>query len=151
MGFGRARKLSWMLLRNFPTTDDGQLDWSIFEEGPPDYLCEFTEALEARARKTHPKLLRAQRELGLPAFECLPECLPECLAEQLCRSKWMPKSPPQNLERKRAPSAGSAGSVRFGTVPNYSGSSSNGSVSKSSSDGSSSAGSKNLSNLIEDL
>ena len=32
------------------------------------------EALENRARKTYPKLLRAQQELGFPAFECIPEC-----------------------------------------------------------------------------
>ena len=75
MGLGRARKLCWMLLRNFPTSEDGQLDWSIFEEGPPQYLVEFTEALETRARKTYPKLLKAQRELGFPAFENIPQCL----------------------------------------------------------------------------
>jgi len=77
MGLGRARKLEWMLLRSFPLDGGGELDWSIFEKGPPEYLCEFMVALESRARKTRPKLLRAQRELGLPAFECLPQCLPD--------------------------------------------------------------------------
>jgi len=74
MGLGRARKLSWLLLRSFPLDADGELDWSTFEAGPPEYLCEFLEALESRARRTYPKLLRAQREFGLPAFEQLPQC-----------------------------------------------------------------------------
>ena len=76
MGLGRARKLGWVLLRNFPTDAEGNLDWSLFEAGPPDYLCEFLEVLEERARRTYPKLLRAQQELGFPAFENLPRCAP---------------------------------------------------------------------------
>ena len=77
MGVGRARKLDWILLRNFPTSADGELDWSIFEKGPPDFLCDFMEALEDRARKTLPKLLRAQGELQFPAFEAVPKCAPD--------------------------------------------------------------------------
>ena len=45
MGLGRARKLSWVLLRNFPMNEDGELDWSFFEAGPPDYLFEFMQVL----------------------------------------------------------------------------------------------------------
>ena len=68
MILGRAQKLEWVLLRNFPHTADGEPDWSVFESGPPAYLCEFMEALEKRAKGTWPRLLRAQRNMGLPAF-----------------------------------------------------------------------------------
>ena len=49
MILGRARKLEWELLRNFPMTCDGEYDWSVFEEGPPAYLCEFLTVLRERA------------------------------------------------------------------------------------------------------
>ena len=49
MGLGRAQKLGWMLLRNFPQDEAGSLDWSIFEKGPPDFLVEFMHVLEKRA------------------------------------------------------------------------------------------------------
>ena len=74
MSLGRGQKLEWELFRNFPADDAGDLDWSVFESGPPAYLCEFLRVLEEQARKTYPKLVRAQRELGLPAFEALPAC-----------------------------------------------------------------------------
>ena len=74
MALGRARKLEWMLLRNFPVDAAGEPDWRIFEAGPPEYLCEFMEALQSRARKTMPKMLRSQRQLGFPAFECITPC-----------------------------------------------------------------------------
>ena len=74
MGLGRARKLEWMLLRNFPRDEHGEPDWSIFEGGPPDFLVEFLEALERKAKQTLPKLERAQRELGMPAWADVPQC-----------------------------------------------------------------------------
>ena len=74
MGLGRAQKLEWMLLRNFPRDEHGEPDWSIFEGGPPDFLVEFLEALERRAKQTMPKLERAQRELGMPAWGDVPQC-----------------------------------------------------------------------------
>ena len=77
MVMGRARKLEWLLLRNFPSTPDGELDWTVFEKGLPAYLCEFMEALEGRARATWPRLLQCQRALGLPAWEDLKPCLPD--------------------------------------------------------------------------
>ena len=77
MGLGRAQKLEWMLLWNFPRDEQGDLDWSIFEKGPPDFLVEFLEALEQRARRTWPKLERAQRELGMPAWTDVPKCAPD--------------------------------------------------------------------------
>jgi len=77
MALGRARKLEWMLLRNFPRDDAGDLDWNIFENGPPDFLVEFMEILEKKAKATWPKLEKAQRELGMPAWADVPECLPD--------------------------------------------------------------------------
>ena len=55
MILGRARKLDWTLLRNFPTLPDGEPDWEIFEQGPPAYLCEFMDCLEKRAQSTLPR------------------------------------------------------------------------------------------------
>ena len=63
-----------MLLRNFPRTECGKLDWSSFERGPPDYLVEFMQVLEELARKTMPNLISAQCALGLPAWEDVPKC-----------------------------------------------------------------------------
>ena len=58
MILGRARKLEWIVLRNFPQTADGASDWGIFENGPPAYICEFMEVLERRALLTMPRLLQ---------------------------------------------------------------------------------------------
>ena len=77
MILGRARKLEWLLLRNFPRTGDGDPDWGIFEGGPPDYLCEFMATLEKRAKATLPRMLRTQRALGFPAWEDLKPCAPD--------------------------------------------------------------------------
>ena len=77
MGLGRAQKLEWMLLRNFPKDDAGELDWSIFEKGPPDFLVEFLEALDKRAKATLPRLERARLELGMPSWEDVPHCAPD--------------------------------------------------------------------------
>ncbi len=77
MVLGRARKLEWLLLRNFPCDEGGSPNWSIFERGPPGYLCEFTEKLKQRAAETWPRLLRAQCASGMPAFEDLPVCAPD--------------------------------------------------------------------------
>eukprot|EP00973_Karenia_brevis_P052448 7287513-Karenia_brevis.AAC.1 len=72
MSLGRGRKLEWELLRNFPMDENGELDWNVFEGGPPQYLCEFLEVLEQRARQTYPRLLQAQRDLGMPSYEQVP-------------------------------------------------------------------------------
>ena len=77
MILGRARKLDWILLRNFPRTPDGEPDWAIFEAGPPRYLCEFLDVLQKRAKDTMPRLLRCQRESGLPAWSRLKPCPPD--------------------------------------------------------------------------
>ena len=81
MILGRARKLDWLILRNFPRSTDGEPDWSIFEQGPPQYLCEFIQALQSRARATFPRLLHAQRQLGLPEWEQIKPCPPDPNAE----------------------------------------------------------------------
>jgi len=52
----------------------GELDWGIFENGPPAYLVEFLQVLDKLAARTLPRLLRAQEELGMPAFEDVPGC-----------------------------------------------------------------------------
>ena len=75
MALGRARKLAWTLLRNFPHAADGEPDWSVFERGPPEYLCELMEILETRAKATLPRMLRSQRALGLPAWESIKPCV----------------------------------------------------------------------------
>jgi hypothetical protein len=77
MIMGRARKLEWVLMRNFPFTPDGEPDRSIFENGPPAYLCEFLDVLGQRARETWPRLLRCQRDLGMPAWEHIKPCAPD--------------------------------------------------------------------------
>ena len=77
MGLGRAQKLEWMLLRNFPRDETGELDWGIFEKGPPDFLVEFSDVLARKAKMAWPKLLKAQRELGMPAWEDVPLCSPD--------------------------------------------------------------------------
>jgi hypothetical protein len=71
MILGRAQKLEWVLLENFPYTDDGMPDWGLFEQGPPSYMCELMEVLEKRAKATRPRLLQAVRELGVPAWATL--------------------------------------------------------------------------------
>ena len=55
-------KLEWELIRSFPVTDEGEPDWAVFEDGPPDYICEVFSVLEERARATWPRLLNAQQE-----------------------------------------------------------------------------------------
>ena len=77
MILGRAQKLEWQLIRDFPTNADGEPDWSVFENGPPDYMCEVFEILEQRAKSTWPRMLQAQRELGMPKWEDIRPCLPD--------------------------------------------------------------------------
>ena len=75
MILGRARKLEWMLLQNFPIDEStNDLDWSILEQGPPDYLVEFLGAAATLSKRTWRRMLRAQKELGAPAWENVPEC-----------------------------------------------------------------------------
>ena len=47
MILGRARSLEWTLMRNLPLLEDGDVDFSIFEQGPPRYIAEFLKRLEA--------------------------------------------------------------------------------------------------------
>ena len=53
MGLGRAQRLDRVMIRNFPRADDGDLDWSILESGPPDYLIEFFHVLEKVGEANH--------------------------------------------------------------------------------------------------
>ena len=46
MTLGRARSLRWSLFRNLPTTSDGDVDFTVFENGPPLYISEFLSQLE---------------------------------------------------------------------------------------------------------
>ena len=77
MALGRAQKLDRLLLQNFPRAEDGSLDWTVFENGPPDFLVEFMRRLNKLAAKTMPKLIRAQQDLGMPAWEAVPACPPD--------------------------------------------------------------------------
>ena len=77
MGLGRAQRLDRVMIRNFPRADDGDLDGSILESGPPDYLIEFFHVLEKLAKRTMPRLLKAQRDLCMPTWENCPECQPD--------------------------------------------------------------------------
>ena len=77
MILGRVRKLEWLMIRNFPLDENSEPDWKIFEGGPSDYLCELMAVLEERAKQTYPRLLRAQRSLGMPAWEDIKPCPPD--------------------------------------------------------------------------
>ena len=52
MILGRATSLSTTLLLNFPRKDNNDLDWSIFEGGPPQYMLHVFENLKQRYAKT---------------------------------------------------------------------------------------------------
>ena len=58
MGLGRSQRLDRILLHNFPRGDDGDLDWSILERGPPDFLIGFSHTLEKLAKRMLPRLLK---------------------------------------------------------------------------------------------
>jgi hypothetical protein len=47
MILGRAQALQYSLFRNFPTTENGDVDWSLFENGPLQYIADFLHRLEA--------------------------------------------------------------------------------------------------------
>ena len=49
MALGRAQKQNRLLLQNFPRAEDGSLDWTVFEKGPPDFLAEFMRRLNKLA------------------------------------------------------------------------------------------------------
>ena len=52
MILGRARSMQWSLFRNLPTTADGDVDFAVFENGPPAYIAQFLRELEA-GRASH--------------------------------------------------------------------------------------------------
>ena len=39
--------MQWSLFRNLPTTADGDVDFAVFENGPPLYISQFLRELEA--------------------------------------------------------------------------------------------------------
>ncbi len=49
MILGRAQRLSWSLFRNLPQAEDGDVDFAVFENGPPDYISSFLRTLEVGA------------------------------------------------------------------------------------------------------
>ena len=50
MILGRATSLNHSLFRNLPLSEDGQdIDFTVFENGPPRYIAEFLQRLEADA------------------------------------------------------------------------------------------------------
>ena len=53
MILGRATCLEWSLFRNLPLLEDGSdIDFSVFEHGPPGYIAEFLKRLEDWCEKT---------------------------------------------------------------------------------------------------
>ena len=77
MILGRATKLSYTLLYNFPTYEDGSLDWSLFESGPPPYLIKFLDVLEQKAKNTIPVIEAARVSLScFPRWHDIPRCQP---------------------------------------------------------------------------
>ena len=46
MILGCAQALEYSLFRNLPETPEGDIDFSIFETGPPAYIAEFLDRLE---------------------------------------------------------------------------------------------------------
>ena len=76
-GLGRAERLDRILLRDFPRAGDGDLDWSILERGPPEFLVEVFHTPEKLAKRTLRRLVKAQRDLGMPPWEDCPRCKPD--------------------------------------------------------------------------
>ena len=56
MILGRAQALEYSLFRNFPTTENGEADWSLFESGP-QYMADFLNRLEV---ERHHKMLHQE-------------------------------------------------------------------------------------------
>ncbi len=74
MILGRATSLSTTMLLNFPTTEDGEYDWSMFERGPPEYMAHVFQGLQNRYKKTVRLVEKKQRQLKIfPAFEQIPK------------------------------------------------------------------------------
>jgi len=47
MILGRATCLEWSLFRNLPMLEDGSdIDFTVFEHGPPGYIAQFLKRLE---------------------------------------------------------------------------------------------------------
>ena len=69
MILGRATSLEWTLLRNLQVLPDGSdIDFSVFEHGPPQYIVDFLKRLEDVALGTAVQFLP-----GFPAADHLPE------------------------------------------------------------------------------
>ena len=66
MILGRAQALQYSLFRNFPTTENGDVDWSLFENGPPQYIADFLHRLEEVASVSSEAIEAARR--FLPPF-----------------------------------------------------------------------------------
>ena len=76
MILGRAKKLEWTLLKNFPHEEDGELDLEVFESGPPDYIIRNMEELERRDQATSarmPEILQSMR--CFPKHAHIPKCI----------------------------------------------------------------------------
>ena len=73
MILGRATSLATTLLLNFPEDANGEPDWTIFENGPPEYLIHVFAELEKRYEKTQKLVTLRQADLKIfPSFACLP-------------------------------------------------------------------------------
>ena len=65
MILGRATSLSTTLLHNFPVDANGNYDWSLFEAGPPPYMCQVFQELERRYRLTRQRIENARLRLDV--------------------------------------------------------------------------------------
>ena len=78
MILGRAKKMEWILIKNFPCEEDGEFDLDVFESGPPEYIIRNMEELERREKLT----LDRMPEI-LESMKCFPRhCdIPICVKD----------------------------------------------------------------------
>ena len=67
MGLVRAETLDRLLISNFPRDEAGDLGWSFFEEGPPQYLVQFMKSSKSVPWKRIPNAsVRSRSSEHLP-------------------------------------------------------------------------------------
>ena len=79
MILGRAKKLEWTLLKNFPCDEDGEFELDVFETGPPEYIVRNMEELERRDKLTVDRMPDI-----LEVMKCFPKHgdIPKCVKDE---------------------------------------------------------------------